>query len=131
MKVKRIVCLLLITMVIISCIGSVMADEIRPYASNIFVRASISVDSSMTATFSAVTSQSTTISVSSCSLEKKVDGVWKSAGSLTAPASSSGTTYDKSKGYSSSCTSGVTYRIVATFKAGTETISRTSNEIKY
>lgn len=100
-------------------------------ANDIFIRASVSLNSSMTATFSASTNESTTISVVSCSLQKKENGAWKGAGSLTAPGSSTGTSYKKEKSYASSCTSGETYRVVATFKAGTESLTRYSNEVTY
>ncbi len=59
-------------------------------------------------------------------------GKWVFDASLTTPPSSSNTTsYYESKDYSSDMTSGVTYRIVATFEADGESVTKTSNSFTY
>lgn len=119
-------------LLVFTLIGSAFASGFVPFASSIFDSASISLNSSMTATFKATTMQNTTIKVTSCTLQKKVNGVWQNASSLTAPPSASSTLkYVETKDYSSQCTGGTIYRISATFSAGDETLTRTSGEVKY
>lgn len=110
---------------------SASADEIGIMANSIFTSASVSINSSMKATFSASLDRASDISVT-CALEKKVDGVWKSAGSLPSPGSKSNAiSYSASKDYSSYCTKGNTYRVVAKYTAGGESVTRYSGQVAY
>lgn len=126
-KNKVAIVVLAVIFFVVAIAGVANAD-----ANDIFARASITLSSDMSAAFSATTTEVTTISVSSCSLQKKVGGVWKAAGSLTAPASASNTVnYNKTKDYSGSCSDGITYRVVGTFNASGESVTRYSNAITY
>ena len=95
--------------------------------------ASILLNSSMSATFSCSTRAKYNISVGSVQLEvKNSNGTWSFVKNLSAPPSASNVSnYTKVMNYSSSCTSGKTYRIKAVFYAGTESVSRISAEKKY
>lgn len=112
---------------------SVQATEIRPFASTAFKKSSISLSTSGNATFSAtVDIICDSISVSGCTLQQKSGTKWVDAKSLTPPDSMSNTfVYSKSKDYSSSMTSGKTYRIKATFNADGTTLTKYSGSINY
>lgn len=106
--------------------------EAMPLSSNSFVSTSVSVSASGTASFSAIARHLCTISVSSCTLQKQVNGRWVFAASLTPPPSKSNAIkYSTQKDYSSDMTSGITYRIVATFTADGESVTTTSGSITY
>lgn len=94
---------------------------------------SISLSSTMSANFSCTTRNFCTISVTSIKLQvKNSDGSWSAGTTMTAPESvTDAARYNKSMSYSGSCTKGKTYRITATFNAGGETVTRTSNEATY
>ena len=106
--------------------------DAMPLSSDSFTSASVSVSAAGTARFSAALRYSCNISVSSCTLQKQVNGRWVFAASLTPPPSKSNSIrYSAQKDYSSSMTAGVTYRIVATFTADGESVTCTSNAITY
>jgi len=104
-----------------------------PFANQNISTAGVSLSSSMNAKFICSTNGYFTISVTSVKLEvKNSDGTWKSAGNLPAPASQKNTTgLNKTVDYSSYCTKNKTYRITATFNAGSESVTRTSSAVVY
>jgi hypothetical protein len=105
----------------------------------VFESASVTIGSSIDADFDAATNYNcSSISVSSCTLQKKnASGTWVYAASLTPPSDVAKNTsnFGALADYSSSCTSGNTYRVRAVFKAvynGTSyTVTRTSNSVNY
>ena len=106
--------------------------EAMPLSSDSFVSASVSVSTSGTASFSATVRRPCTISVSSCTLHKMQGGRWVYAAPLAVPPSKEGAmTYSAQKDYSASMVKGVTYRIVATFKADEDSVTKTSNSFTY
>lgn len=106
--------------------------DAMPLSSDSFTSASVSVSAAGTASFSAALRYSCNISVSSCTLQKQVNGRWVFAASLTPPPSKTNAIrYSAKKDYSSDMTSGVTYRIVATFTADGESVTATSGSITY
>lgn len=106
--------------------------EAVPLSSDSFTSASVRVSASGTASFSATMRYPCNISVSSCILQKQVNGRWVFAASLTPPPSKSNAIkYSAKKDYSADMTSGITYRIVATFTADGESVTATSNSVTY
>ncbi len=107
--------------------------DIMPLSSENFSRAMVTAYETGNVKFSATLNKvCSTVSVSSCTLQKKEDGRWVFATSLgTPPSKSDISKYTANKDYSSSMTTGVTYRIVATFDADGETITKTSNSFTY
>lgn len=128
---------ILVVIALLLTIGSVAMTttqaEITPLANPVFVEASVYLSASMVADFTASAMLNCpSISVSSCSLQRKVNGRWVNAGSLTPPAAAYNTSaYGAQKDYSSNCTRGYTYRIYAVFSARGETVTRYSNEATY
>lgn len=111
--------------------GEVSAlGAIGPQANPIIQFASASLTSSKTITFTLTANQTVNVSVSSCSLQVKSNGKWVSAGSVSLPASKSTSAYGASSDVSSLISSGNTYRVSCTFKAGTESVNR-SHERTY
>lgn len=94
--------------------------------------ASITLSSTMTATFTCSTYDLYNISVSSVKLQvQNSNGTWSSS-ALSAPSSvSNSSSLLKTMSYSGSCTKGKTYRISCTFNAGGESVTRTSSTVKY
>lgn len=106
--------------------------EAMPLSSDCFTSTSVRISASGTASFSASMRYSCDISVSSCTLQKQVNGRWVFAASLTPPPSKSNSIrYSAQKDYASNMTSGVTYRIIATFTADGESVTATSGSITY
>lgn len=106
--------------------------EAMPLSSDSFVSASVSLSTSGTASFSATVRRPCTISVSKCTLQKKENGKWVYAASLvTPPNEENSIMYSANKDYSTNMTKGVTYRIVATFNADGDTVTKTSNSFTY
>jgi len=136
MKMNNRIILLAIAVLLI--VGSVFVPvtraEVVPYANPVFAEASVYLSSSMVADFTASAMLiCPSITVSSCSLQRKLNGQWVYAGSLTPPQSTAYNTsvFGAQKDYSGSCTQGNTYRIFAVFSARGETVSRYSNEATY
>ena len=96
-------------------------------------QASIVFSSSMGAGFSLTASNNFNVSITSVKLEvKESNGTWSFVKNLPAPSSATNVTfYNRDMDYSSHCTKGKTYRIKATFNAGSESVSRTSAEKTY
>ncbi len=106
--------------------------EAMPLSSDSFVLASVSVSTSGTASFSATVRHPCTISVSRCTLQKQENRKWVYAASLTTPPDEENSmTYSADKDYSASMSKGVTYRIVTTFKADGDSVTKTSNSFTY
>jgi len=107
--------------------------NITPLSSVNFVRATVIASETGNVSFSAtLRKQCSTVSVSSCTLQKQEDGHWVFAASLGTPPSKSNTfKYTADKDYSSDMTPGITYRIVATFEADGESVTKTSSSFTY
>ncbi len=109
-------------------------DNIAVCADSIIASASISLNNSGTAYFNvAVYQEADSIRVSSCRLQKLVDGKWISAGSLSVPSMIRTNTrvYTTTKDYSGNCPSGYSYRLVVTYNIDGYTKSYTSNPASY
>jgi hypothetical protein len=118
--------ILLLSGVIITALASVDANP------NI-ASASIYLSTSVNATFTLTARKFCNISVYDVKLEvKNSNGTWSFVSWLSSPAGATNAVIlNSSKSYASSCVSGKTYRISATFDADGETVSRTSNEATY
>lgn len=131
----RVIRLCIAAIILVGIISMTTAQgEINPCANSVFAEASVYLSTSMVADFTASTRLiCPSIIVSSCTLQRKVNGYWVNAGSLTPPTSTAYNTSDfgAQKDYSGSCTKGYTYRIYAVFSACGETVSRYSNEAIY
>jgi len=103
-------------------------------ANQYYAEASVAFNSSGKAVFSALTAfQFSELSVTSCSLQVKVGGVWRHDTMLTPPAyvAKNRYTYTAEKTYALNCAPGKTYRSKATFDADGHTITKYSNEVKF
>lgn len=131
---KRFLSVLIVLTLSFSMASNVLATGISPYANEYYADASVAFNSSGKAVFSALTTfVFSTMKVTSCTLEVKIGSTWRSATTLTPPTtvSKNDVTYDAEKSYASSCTTGNTYRIKATFDADGHTITKTSGSAKY
>lgn len=124
-----IICALL--SVSISC--AVASSEVSCFSSDTFFSVSVQPTASGVVAFNArLKLKCSSVSVTSCSLEKFEDGSWKFVKYLSTPEAKTNTNrYSVSKDYSSSLTSGNTYRFKATFSANGETLSQTSPALNY
>jgi len=122
----------LLVILFLSIVVTAQATMI-PFANKNIASASITLSSSMVTTFSCSANAKYNISVKNVKLEvKNANGSWSFVKDLSAPPSATNVgNYNKVMDYSSSCTKGKTYRIKATFYAGTESVDRTSAEKKY
>ena len=120
-------------MVLSLVIVPVAVAAIEPLASDIFASADVSLNSNKRAIFNATTNYSSSVSVISCTLQKKDGTKWVNAGSLTPPSHTSSNSYSFSAiaNCSSSLINGNTYRIIAVFSADGETVTRTSSQRTY
>ena len=131
---KRIATVLIAFILILSVYSTAFAYDIMPFANEYYAEASVAFTSSGKAAFSAQTTfVFSKLTVTSCSLEVKTNGVWKSAGTLAVPTavSKDTTIFDAQMNYGSSCTAGKTYRVKATFNADGHTITKTSGAATY
>ena len=132
-NLKRITGLLLCLMMLLSIVHATAAI-VTPMADPVFARTSVSINSSMSSTFSATTQLvCDSISVTSCTLQVKNGSTWSNVGSVTPPSTEAKNTtvYVAVKSYSSSCTSGKTYRLVAVFTADGHSLTSYSNQVTY
>lgn len=109
-------------------------DKIAVCADSIIASASVSLNTSGTAYFNvAVYQEADSIRVSSCRLQKLVDGKWINAGSLSVPSMVRTNTrvYTTTKDYSGNCSSGYSYRLVVTYNIDGYTKAYTSNTASY
>ena len=111
-----------------------LAYTATPYADTVFSSARVLLSTQMDASFTAQTkSKQAEIKVTSCILQIKTGSVWVDSMTLTAPSKVATNTsrYSAAKDYSSSCSSGNTYRIKAVFDADGHTKTTYSNSISY
>lgn len=123
-------------LLLVLCFGmfsSARGAEIIVYADSVFDSASASLSSTKKVIFDVATVRDCgSIKISSCQLEQKVNGIWKSAGTLTAPSAvaNNASSLTTSANYSTDIGSG-TFRIKVGFTADNYTIYRYSNERTY
>lgn len=133
---KHSLALVVILCLTLLCCSSAFAatkDELSVQADSIIATANVSLNSSGVATFSVtVYDRAGSIRVTSCTLQKYENG-WVNAGSITAPSyiATNLFLYATSKDYSSYCSAGGRYRIIATFDIDGYTKSYTSNAASY
>ena len=111
----------------------VVVSAVEPFASYVFASADVSLNSNKSGVFNATTIYATSVSVTSCTLQRKDGSKWIDVGSLTPPSHTSSNSYSFSAiaNYSSSLINGNTYRITAVFSADGETVTRTSSQRTY
>ncbi len=112
---------------------SIAFGEMTYFSNSTFLGATVGATTSGTVTFTAkLKTKCANVSVTACSLEKLENGTWQFVKSLSLPDSKTNTKlYIVSKDYSSSLTTGNTYRFRATFTADGKTVTRTSGSINY
>lgn len=123
-----------ITLILILFINSAFAGGLTPFADTVFSSAEVSLSTKMNASFTARTKSSKAeIKVTECVLQIKSGGTWRDEVSLTPPSKIATNTgrYSAAKDYSSSCSSGNTYRIKAIFDADGHTKTAYSNSVSY
>ena len=134
MKKKRIRSGMSIMLMLMLFANYALAAMVTPYADTVFSSARVSLSTQMDASFTAQTkSKQAEIKVTSCILQIKTGSVWADSMTLTAPSkvAMNANRYTASKNYSSSCSSGNTYRIKAVFDADGHTKTAYSNSISY
>ena len=123
-----------IMLILILFTNCALAYTATPYADTVFSSARVLLSTQMDASFTAQTkSKQAEIKVTSCILQIKTGSVWADSMTLTAPSKVATNTirYSAAKNYSSSCSSGNTYRIKAVFDADGHTKTTYSNSISY
>lgn len=131
---KRLTASILAFILSLLMVHSAFASGIMPRADEYYSDAGVAFTSAGLAVFTATTTfQFDTLSVTSCTLQKKDGSNWNDAGALTPPAhvARNRFTYAAEKNYASRCSSGNTYRVVAIFNADGHTITRTSGEVDF
>ncbi len=108
--------------------STVMAD-FSVLANPVFSEASVYLGSNMVADFDASTRLvCSTIAVTSCKVQKNINGVWSDVVNLPLPESATDTdSYGASYDYSSKMPTGGSFRIKAVFSGGGESLTRYSN----
>ncbi len=104
--------------------------EISPMANPVFAEASVYLSDQMVAEFTASTmSTCSSISVTSCVLQKKSGVNWVYASDLDVPSyvAQNDSVYMDVKNYANVIPSGGTYRLKVIFSGGGETVTRYSN----
>lgn len=131
MKLMKQIAVLCIALLIV--LIPVVVSAVKPFASYVFASADVSLNSNKSGIFNATTIYATSVSVTSCTLERKDGSKWVDVGSLTPPSHTSSNSYSFSAiaNYSSSLINGNTYRITAVFSADGETVTRTSSQRTY
>ena len=128
---KRVAVWLVLMSLFVSCIGTAYAQDVMPRADEVFHRASASLYSDKWVTYNCVVmSVVGELKITSCWLQKKIDGAWVWQRSLPTGGVVSNATnslaYDVD--YSSYITGAGTYRVGFTANADGHTITRYSNE---
>ena len=103
-----------VTLMLMLFTNCALAYTATPYADTVFSSAKVSLSAQINASFTAQTkSKQAEIKVTSCILQIKTGSVWVDSMTLTAPSKVATNTsrYSAAKDYSSSCSSGNTYRI--------------------
>lgn len=120
----------LVFVLLISMLGvHALGEEIVPFADSVFKSAGVSLNAEKMATFTATTMESvSSISVTSCTLEKKNGTKWEAVKSLAVPdtVATNTVSYGATKNYDTAIPSGGPYRIVAVFDADGHTITKYS-----
>ena len=130
-KAYKILLLVMVSIVMMVWATQAFAFDIVPFADEVFDRASITLYSDKTVTFSGKTFGSKdVISVTACSLEEKDGNRWYHVTTLTPPDHVARGTfiYDSERDYGDNIPKGGPYRIKATFNADGYKIVRYSNE---
>ncbi len=127
-KMNKVIALLMALILATATLSYACAENLTPYADEVFDSASVSLKTTKKALYVAVTyGDQSTISIASCWLEKKVDGEWQWVTGLPKPSSTSNASlYSREMDYSSYIGSG-TFRVGATFNADGHRITRYSN----
>ena len=128
---KRITTLLLLIVVLTSMLNVVFAQDIMPYADEVFHKAAATLYSDKWVTYNCIVYDSVAeLKITSCWLQKKVNGTWVWQKSLPTGGQVETNTdsilYDVD--YSSHITGAGTYRVGFTANADGHTITRYSNE---
>lgn len=123
--------LVVLCLTLLHCSSALAAtkEEISVQADSIIATANVSLNSDGVATFSVtVYDKAGSIRVTSCRLQKYDNG-WVNAGSIAAPSyvATNLFLYTTTKDYSSYCSAGGQYRIIATFNVDGYSKSYTSN----
>lgn len=127
---KRLIILVALVMIlsISAPINNIYASGAEPYASAVFASASVRLYSDFSVNFYASTRVVCTISVTSCVMQREINGSWSDFKALEVPdGKSNAITYDVDKDYDSP--SSGKYRIKAVFSGGGETVTRYSSAI--
>lgn len=131
---KKVACSLAVLLMLITTIcHSAHADGVSIQSSQMFRSVSVQGNSTGTVTFSALLNmQCTSIEISSCTLHLYEDSKWSYVTTLGVPEGKSNVLrYGASVDYSASLTHGNTYRVVVTFTADGESVTKTSNSFSY
>ena len=131
---NRFAAFILVIILSMLTVHSVFASGIMPRADEYYSDAGVAFTSAGLAVFTATTTfRFDTLSVTSCTLQVKAGGGWSDGATLTPPShvARNRFTYAAEKSYSSSCSSGNTYRIKATFDADGHTITKYSGEVEF
>lgn len=129
-NLKKISVVTLLLSLVMLVVSQAYAGDISLFADKVFDRASLTLYSDKTVSFSASTwGTKKSISVSSCFLQKKNGEKWDYVKSLTAPktVASNAFLYGSDMDYSDDIPDGGTYRIGAVFDADGYTITRYSS----
>lgn len=132
MRNSKLISIVLSIILLCSICGSALAEYII-FASPSFKIYTVSLSSAGSASFYATTTTtSASLKVSSCTLQTKSGSSWSDSKTLSTPAGKTNTNLLRvSKDYSSSMSSGNTYRIKAVFNADGNTVTAYSGEIAY
>lgn len=124
--------MILISVALCLLVRTAKADAM-PLSSSVFIRTAVNCATTGSVRFTAQVKVSCdSISVTSCTLEKKDGENWVFSKYLSTPESKSKTySYWVTKDYSSDLTKGNTYRIIAVFNANGESITKISNAFTY
>ena len=128
---KRLIAWGLLATMMVMMVGSAFAQDIVPYADEVFHRASATLYSDKWVTYNCVTiGTAAELKITSCWLQKKINGSWVWQRSLPTGGhverNSANLLYDVD--YSSYITGAGTYRVGFTANADGHTITRYSNE---
>lgn len=130
---KRILGVVAALVILMGCISCGLAEQIRPYADEVFDATKVSLSTTgKVKLYCATYGNKESIKVTACWLEKSTGGKWVFDCSLTPPEEESTNT----NGYAASfnCLSSIgkgTYRLAATFNADGHAITRYSTGVAF
>lgn len=128
--IKRIMAISLVICIFGSCLLLTQAEAVEQRASEYFNSANTTLSASKSVTFYCMaTSPMSSIRVSYCWLQQKVDGKWEFVKHLTPPSYTGTNTafFQYTQSYAGDIGSG-TYRVAATYNADGHAIAAYSNE---